>query len=174
MRKTKKTKIALSSFIILLLVCFSCKSNKASVLDLNIKNRGKIQIYVRKDTLKFGDKNFPDEVHWSYMKVDFEKETLTFSGETFLEGQQKDSVDVKKLFEKKDTAYFIVTKNNEFEIPKTVSKHKRKWNDFATPGRSVTPSEKYIIIENTIRPKGSKSLKFYVFDSSLTKKANDF
>ena len=174
MRKTKKTKIALSSFILLLLVCFSCKSNKASVLDLDIKNRGKIQIYVRKDTLKFGDKNFPDEVHWSYMKVDFEKETLTFSGETFLEGQQKDSVDVKKLFEKKDAAYFIVTKKNEFEIPKTVSKYKRKWNDFATPGRSVTPAEKYIIIENTIRPKGSKSLKFYVFDSSLTKKANGF
>lgn len=172
MTKIIKPEISLACFSVMLLLCFSCKSSKTSALDLGIRNRGKIQIYVRKDTLKFGDKIFLDEVRLSYMKVDFEKETIAFSNETFLEGQQKDSVDLKKLFEDNDFNYFIVTSKNEFETLRIVSKHNRKWNDFATPGRSVIPAEKYIIIENTIRFKGSKSLKFHTFDNYLTKKAN--
>lgn len=158
-------------FLLLFITLISCKSQKVTELDISKNLSEKIQIYVRRDTIKLG-KEFPGEVKVGYLKLDFNDNTIAFAGESYVEGERKNSADALPEFKKSKTDYFIVTKKDAFEVPKSVLKYKRKWNDFATPGRSVTPAMKLVIIENTIRFKRSKSLNFHVLNPSLTKKAN--
>ncbi|MFD2908026.1 hypothetical protein ACFSX9_04685 [Flavobacterium ardleyense] len=152
----------------------NCSPKHASQLAIRQQtDYGNIRIYTRLDTLKFRDENFKDEVRISYLKIDLEEAKISYANETFLEGEQRDVPNLKKIFKSKESNYYVVTSANTFEIPKSVSKYKRAWNDFATPGRSVTRAKKYTVSGNSIRSKNSKPGSSHVFDPSLTLKANE-
>lgn len=166
-----KNKNIISTLFILICLFFSCKSQYLYELDTNKNHPKKIKIYSQQHTFIL-DKDFPGEVTVSYIKIDFEAKTIVFSNESYLEGDKKEVTSVLELFKNGEKDYFLVTNNNEIEIPKYVSKHKRKWNDFATPGRSVTRAKKFILSEDSIRYKGSKKTDSYVLDHILTEKIN--
>lgn len=171
---TIKAKSLLLFCIVLVQLFLSCSPKHSSQLEIKQQNDyGEIRIYTKLDTLKFRDENFKDEVSVRYMKIDLEERRISYAGETFLEGDERDLPDLKKLFTANTSNYYVVTGENTFEIPKSISKYKRKWNDFATPRRSVTPAEKYIIKGNSIRNKKSKSARAYFLDIPLTIKANE-
>lgn len=153
-------------------IIISCKTQQTTEIEISRNHSEKIQVYVRKDTIKL-DKDFPGDVNINYIKLDFEQKKISFAKQSHLEGEKKDPAEILQLLHKSEINYFVVTKKDEFEIPKHVRKYNRKWNDFATPGRSVTPAIKFVINGNSIQFKGSKKPKKYVFDSTLTKMEND-
>lgn len=161
----------ISVFFAFTFLFISCKSKHLQRLDVSKNHPEKIRIYSNKHTLTL-DKDFPGEVTISYIKVNFEENTLSFSKEEYLEGDKREIPNLEKLFKDSEKHYFLVTNTNEIEIPKYVSKYKRKWNDFATPGRSVTPAITFIISADSIRYRGSKKTKSSVLDTVLTQKIN--
>jgi hypothetical protein len=152
----------------------NCSPKYATKLHLvQIENYENIRIYTKHDTLKFNDKKYKDEVIASYIKIDLEKQTISYANENFLEGNKRNPIDILQLLNKSKPNYYVVTSENTFQIPKSVSKYKRKWNDFATPGRSVTPAINYKITQESVKDKKSKKGQDYFFDFSLTTKANE-
>lgn len=161
----------ISVFCMFTFLFISCKSQHLHELDVSQNHSEKIRVYSKKHIVIL-DKDFPGEVTISYIKVDFEAKTIIFSNEKYLEGEKKEVKNVAELFKNSDKDYFVVTKTNEIEIPKYVSKYKRKWNDFATPGRSVTRAKKFILSGDSITYKGSKNTQSYVIDPILTERIN--
>lgn len=152
------------SFLFILILT-SCSSNN-SLLELMPNNNILIYSAKYKEESNLGDTRYKNIFGTGFIKINKNEKTIQFNGFTYEEGKEKDinKIDIDSLFKNRPVKHFNI-KSNKIKTLVYVTKYKRGWFDFATPGRSKSGGDKYYIGKDS-------TINGYKLNKQLTEKAN--
>jgi hypothetical protein len=132
-------------FFLIVLFNISCATN-SNLLDTLPESN--ILIYTAEWQVEsnLGDIRYKNKLVTAFTKINKNEKTIQFSRIKYDEGKRKDytKIDIDSLFKKEPVEYFKI-KSKKLKTRTYVTKYKRGWFDFATPGRSKSGGDIYYI-----------------------------
>lgn len=152
-------------FFLIVLLNISCASNSTLLDTLPESN---ILIYTAewKVESNLGDSRYKNRFGTFFKKINKNEKTIQFNNINYYEGKGIDfsKIDLDSLFKDQPVDYFEI-KLNKIKTRTYVTKYKRVWFDFATPGRSKSGGVIYNINKDSTIGKTKLNIE-------LTSKAN--
>lgn len=166
---SKEKNLVLFYLLFLALICNGCKSKN------NTKSeKGEINyngVYISRDTLFSIDKQFPNEITVSMIRFNKNQTVQTSVDYSYIEHQPDNLTNANFLKWLHDfSGYQFELKGKTKVNINCHSKHKRMWNDFATPSKTSVDVDFTIRGDTLFRNKkfSTDFKKMYILDKNLT------